>query len=591
MAWSRATLCARRVLVVRYRDDYTERLRGCLDGASDWYDVERRFNADVTDEELDDARPVVYAFGYMLVGPDSDSQRAQYGVFAPRLSWGEGGHFPEPLSDLADDYLPVWNDYAVATDVDPVAASRLHDLLWARRHGERPVDHARAAARAYLALADRWESMALVGSLTRALELAVEINDEAILADAVTASLAAIDTEINTAAEWRPGIPLRLVARLVALRPNRRPPGLVALLEALGARYGADPFIAQDIVDLRGALLSADESRAEQEDQVARWRAEAARATGVTRYAHLQHALEIARTHGLAELADDVLVELQGATPEELDLKAIEAGVTMPVAEVDAYVDGFATGIDSLPEALARFGIEGPPGGEVDDNEQLVRDLSQQHPLTTLIPTQVLGAYGSLIFDARSEDDHQRLELAKHEAMRIQLWAPIAARVLDALLERLGPPDDDRLGDFFTTDAIDGEVGGRLADGLRRYAAGDLEGAAHTLVPQIEAAIRALAARAGVRVIRNPRDGQPGGVQPLGAILAGLGGRLDESWRRYLANLLTDSLGLNLRNAISHGLHGPVARGEVALLLHAACHLAVLKVDRPDPRADTADGS
>lgn len=81
---------------MRYRDDYAERLRACLDGASDWYDVERRFNADVTDEELDDARPVVYAFGYMLVAPGSESQRANYGVFAPRLSWGEGGHFPEP---------------------------------------------------------------------------------------------------------------------------------------------------------------------------------------------------------------------------------------------------------------------------------------------------------------------------------------------------------------------------------------------------------------------------------------------------------------------------------------------------------------
>lgn len=575
---------------MRYRNDYAERLRACLDGASDWYDVERRFNAEVTDDELDDTRPVVYAFGYMLVAPGRDSQRVQYGVFAPRLSWGEGGHFPEPLGDLPDDYLPIWNDYALATDVDPVAASRLHDLLWVRRHGERPVDHARAAARAYLALADRWESMALVGSLTRALELAVEIKDEAILAEVVTASLAVIDAEINEPGEWRPGIPLRLVGRLVALRPNRRPPALLALLEALGARYGADPFIAQDVVDLRGVLLSADESRAQQEDQVARWRAEASRATGVTRYAHLQHALEIARTHGLAELADDVLVELQGITPDELDLKAVEAELTMPAAEVDAYVSGFATGIDSLPEALARFGVEGPPTGKVEDNEQLVRDLAQRHPLTTLIPTQVLGAYGSLIFDARSDDDHHRLGIAKHEAMRIQLWAPIAARVLDALLERLGPPDDGQLGAFFTTDVIDGEVGGRLADGLRRYAAGDFEGAAHTLVPQIEAAIRALAARAGVRVIRNPRDGQPGGVQPLGAILAGLGGRLNESWRRYLANLLTDSLGVNLRNSISHGLHGPVTRGEVALLVHAACHLAVLKVDRPGWGADADNG-
>lgn len=53
---------------------------------------------------------------------------------------------------------------------------------------------------------------------------------------------------------------------------------------------------------------------------------------------------------------------------------------------------------------------------------------------------------------------------------------------------------------------------------------------------------------------------------------------MDESWRRYLANLLCDPLGLNLRNTIGHGLIAEVDQYNAALLVHAACHLATLTV-------------
>ena len=108
---------------------------------------------------------------------------------------------------------------------------------------------------------------------------------------------------------------------------------------------------------------------------------------------------------------------------------------------------------------------------------------------------------------------------------------------------------------------------------MLRFFDDDNDGALHILVPQLEAAIRGAAARAGVVVIKTPRGGTPGGVRALGGILADLKGRLDESWRRYLVNSLTDVLGVNLRNQLSHGLHGPTARGDVAMAIHIACHL------------------
>lgn len=125
-------------------------------------------------------------------------------------------------------------------------------------------------------------------------------------------------------------------------------------------------------------------------------------------------------------------------------------------------------------------------------------------------------------------------------------------------------------------------MAGRIADAVLRFFAGDEEGALHILVPQLEAAIRGAAARAGVVVIKTPRGPTPGGVRALGGILADLQGRLDESWRRYLANALADPLGVNLRNQLSHGLHGPTARGDLAIAIQIACHLRLWR-----PNADT----
>jgi hypothetical protein len=92
-------------------------------------------------------------------------------------------------------------------------------------------------------------------------------------------------------------------------------------------------------------------------------------------------------------------------------------------------------------------------------------------------------------------------------------------------------------------------------------------------IPQLEAAIRSAAVSLQIVVIKNPQGERPGGVRQLGALLADLRGRMDEAWRRYLMTALNDSLGLNLRDLVSHGLYGPVSRADVAIALHIALHL------------------
>lgn len=564
---------------MQFREDFLDQLRSCLEKEGEWHRVERCFREALDEDAGEDARPVVWAFGYMLVGRRKEEPRERSGVFAPMIVWENGASFPPPLAEIEDDAAPIWADYAKATEDYPLAASRFHDLLWVVRFGDRAVDHACAAIDAYLELGEIVETMDLVDCISRALEIGSEIGDENRIAAAVKKAVEVSEVEIAETNERRPGIPMNLLEDLAALKPERRPDNLMDLIEAAGKRYGADPWIAQSASELRASLLPSEERAALAEEQVARWRAEAQKGDGLLRYIHLQHALELARKHSLTKQAEEILVELQSITPEELDLKKISAEVKIPREKTDPFIKSFGEQ-DSWEAALERLGAEGPPitEGPAEQPETL---------LSRIIPTQVIGSRSSLVFGAAEEEDHDRLDASKDDALRIQLWGALMVEILDTIRDRFGPPDRNALVDFFTTELIDASIASRLADALLRFFDGDDDGALHIAIPQIEASIRSIAAHLGIVVIKNPQGERPGGVRPLGALLTDLRGRTDEAWRRYFVNALNDSLGLNLRDQVSHGLYGPVSRRDVATALHIALQL---RLWRATPARDDSDG-
>lgn len=555
---------------MQFREDLLDQLRSCLEKEGEWHGVERCFREALGEDAGEDARPVVWAFGYMLVGRRREEPRERSGVFAPMIEWENGASFPPPLAEIEEAVAPIWADYAKATEDYPLAASRFHDLLWVVRFGDRAVDHARAAIDAYLELGEIAETMDLVDCISRALEIGSEISDEARIAAAVKKAVEVIEAEIAEPNERRPGIPMNLLEDLVALKSERQPDNLMDMIEASGKRYGADPWIAQSASELRASVLPPEERAALAEEQVARWRAEAQKGDGLLRYVHLQHALELARKHSLTKRAEEILVELQSITPEELDLKKISAEVKIPREKIDPFIESFGEQ-ESWEAALERLGAEGPP---------LPAEPSGQSEtlLSRIIPTQVIGPRSSLIFGAAEEDDHDRLGTSKDDALRIQLWGTLMVEILDTIRDRFGTPDRTALIDFFATELIDASIAARLADALLRFFDEDYDGALHVAVPQIEASIRSTAAHLGIVVIKNPQGARPGGVRPLGALLADLRGRTDEAWRRYFLNALTDSLGLNLRDQVSHGLYGAVSRGDVAIALHIALQLRLWRL-------------
>jgi len=179
---------------MKFRDDFAEILRTCSSEPEDWLAVESCFRKNIDEDDPDvveDARPVVWAFGYMLVASRREETRERYGVFG--AAWEiEGSIFPPPLTELPDEVLEIWVKYADALKGSPFAISRLNDLLWVRKFGDDKVTFARAAIDAYLEVAASADSMTLVDALLRAIEIGNETRDEERLPGAVEKAVEAI---------------------------------------------------------------------------------------------------------------------------------------------------------------------------------------------------------------------------------------------------------------------------------------------------------------------------------------------------------------------------------------------------------------
>lgn len=550
-----------------------DRLRAAIEAGDGWYAIESAFSATVDDDEIDAARPAVYAFGYMLVTERGEDTRARTGPFAPRIEWQHSA-FPQPLDDVPSEILDAWAELFQTLD-QPPAQARLGDLLWVRRHGDRPDLRARAAATGYLTLATapKWEVTDRVDSVARAIELARELRDGDLLESAVDVCAEFARAELSDPPERRPGVPLRLLEQLASLPAEKRPADLAALLAAAFEQFGADPFLAESVMEMQVQIAAADDKAAIRRQQIERWRDAAQHGDGLLRRAYLQRGQELAASVGEAELAAQLAEETQSIPPEDMDMHPVGHEVEMSYEAADRFIDAVAKHED-LTLGLLAFGAEGPPAADLDQLDATIADLAQRFPLSRLVTRQVLGEFNALVFEATTPEQHARVDLAHYRALAIKLFEPIAARILDGLAHKLRQPSREELAACFGRNLIDDETAAVLADGAARYWEDDVAGAAHLMAPSIEAAVRRSAAQLGIPVIKLPRGEAPGGVVTLGALLSALEGRLDEPWRRHLVNLLIDPLGVNLRNRVAHGLAGEVTRGEVALMIHAALFIS-----------------
>lgn len=558
-------------------------IRVALADAGDWFQVADALRVGEGGDALAGHRA---AFSYMFVERTQEEYRERYGPLAPMIETADSV-YPAPLDLLPPEAAGIWTRALEVLDA-PLLQSRYGDLLWCLRHGPSPHRYARAALAAYevLTTGDD-ELLTATHSMQRALEIALELNDRD-AADRIAASAVGRAESLLSDGPERPGVVLRLLEAAAALPVPRRPAGLTDRVLHAERVYEGDPRLSDAVADLLAALAPDEAMRREiRRRQVGRWQAAIDRAASFERQVDIQHALELATLHGLPELATALRHQLQASLLDPIDLQKVGGEVEVARAEIDRVVASFV-GDDSAPDALQRLAAHCPTGDPANQL-RLAEELRAQHPIQFLVTRVVISEDNIPLRFIRSPEEHLLAQVRRQEVMAVRFFAAVTLLpTLDALVERYGVPATAEIATMLEGGAIDHATAGSMAEQIVLVLGGEShDAAAHSLVPRIERVIRELARRAGVLIIREPSGDKPGGVRSLGAILADLEGVLPETWRRYFACLLTDDLGINLRNRVAHGLVEGVERQDAALLVHAALslsHFTLRVADEVNPR-------
>jgi hypothetical protein len=566
-----------------------DHLEQALTGASSWFSVYSALLPLVPKGAEERYRPLIWAFAFDLLGPEEVERREREGsAFGAMMEFGEEGRIPPKLAEVPEGTTEVWAEAYEAIS-EPRSRARLGDLLWEAHVEPRPDLKARSAVEALVELseAEDWEPMESTDGLVRALELSQRLSDQQ-LAQQVIARMGSLIREEMAVEEERPGIPFTLLRALVDLPGSMRPEDLGELIGLCEERYGQDTFQLDTAIDLRTQLVPPDERRELRQRQVQIWRKRAADADGILRLSFLRNALDLARTHGLTAEAEKMRVELAQIAEEDLGLKAISSEIQVSSEEIERYVSSFVYPED-WRKSLQRFALHGPPGGEPEKLDEDVSKQMQDHPFQFLVTKMVLDPdTGIPIFEASDEASHRRAASAQQRMFAMRLWGMFAMQILQKIESESGRPGHEELTEFFSTELIDASNAERIAEALELWWDHKVDQSAHILAPRLEAVIREMARLVGLPIVREPVANRPGRVRGLGEILDGLKGHLaTPGWHAYFTSLLADPLGLNLRNVIAHGLRSEIGVDDAALMIHVACHLAMLAQSKgPDPGQD-----
>lgn len=520
--------------------------------------------------------PFVFAFEYMYVEDSKGDYYKRYGPFAPWIEL-EKLVFPPPLETLSDDTPNQWAQ-VLDNSKSPLLRSRLSDLLWVRKWRPRPDQYAKIAIETYLILLDRLNPLYRAYYTKRVLDLSIEISDQEHKNQVIQRIIESCNDELNSP-NLRPGVFLRLIQSLLSLPKQEIPNEVDNLLQSAIEIYNDNVLIANTINELMIKRADKEKKKQLQIMQVERWEREAEKVeSNLVKQSHLQKALEIARNFGLKQKVQELRVKIQSVSPID-EMHEISTETQIPVKEIENFINSFVQ--QNWQESLIRFGAYGPPSGDYRKNIEMVERLFQNFPLQFLIQQVVLDENGFPIKYARTIEENKELALVRQEIIGIHLFSLLSSHILEKIKDTHEVPDYNELKEFFTTEIISEDIANAIAKAIHWYYKGEFNVCSFLITPAIEAVFRYIARELGFAIIKEPVGNNPGGVVTLGAILEMLGDKMDESWRRYFYNLLSNPIGVNLRNRICHGLLFETGKGFASLLVHVVCNLRLLKVKNP----------
>ena len=541
-------------------------------------------------------RTAVAALQYSLTESD-EPRRETYGPFVPMLETG-GAVIPPYTSDLDRDVLATW-ERLVGIVESPIVAARLHDLLWVTRSGSSPHEHARAAIDNYIAATElaRCDGLEPFSFLDRAFDLSRELRVSGV-AERVgrRAGEEVVSEYMRQEADPRPGVVIRLLTLLVRLPAAARPDDLHKHLDEGHVLFtGNYPDDRIALFQLQERLAGNDQAEIDRLRRASvelwiQWAEQQEKE--LLRQDSLNRAIEIAnKTEGAADIRDDARRRIANTDPDDLHLHSIEASMKVSTEEIEKVV-GPVVGRDEIGSALDRLGRWWPPTGNPAEVAAAVDKLMERFVIRQLASQVVLDDQGRPLRYLETAQEKRDREIARYEILSARTHAVFAQIVLDRIGQTY-TPDHDELTTLFRTELITSDQAGVFARAMQYYWAGGFDESIHIALPRIEAVLRQRLAAAGGVTWNPPQHGtsptrRDGGVKSLGEILRGLSECMpDEQHAMHV--LLTDAVGLNLRNRYLHGLvthnqDDQALQQDAVLVLWIAARLRLLQ---REPSADS----
>ena len=400
--------------------------------------------------------------------------------------------YPPAIAAVPDPVVELWRALLAAVTA-PGARARLADLLATRRDGNVPA-LATQAADAYLDFAAGTNELSfdVVDALLRGWTLARRFRLAA-QADRARAALLAAAMVVVASGE-SPGSSVPMLASLCADRGNPAVDGRVddLLVRAMKA-YADRSNIVAELATLRRARAATDDERRRidrEEAESALARAEPA--TGAVRLALLQEAVGVARRRNVPDVRDRATALLQRITPGELGLQPIVAKSSLPVDVVTPFLAPFTMSPD-WRDGLEFFLSTDSPMGSVDllrETEKEQRNLSS---LSRFLPTQLLRHDGMPSWSPPTEKARIAHEVAQIGLTHARTNGGLLADGLRLFADEYGPIDPaDIAAELVARWGCDERMAGVLGRAFGHFWRGDYEACVHVVVPQIEAALRAL---------------------------------------------------------------------------------------------------
>lgn len=594
-------------------------------------DMLRSWEAEHPDEEISqEVRWEIWALD-MMVRPKNQDSEQPVERFHPLIEWSNGVKYPDVETLTADDRAIEHYRRRANETSNPIQRARYADFLWealGRRKAPDAFRFGLMAGEAYIEVADlclrQIEYIEFADALTRAAELARQLNNRNLAEKVVAAILATLNT-LSGEDKYRWVLDLGDIlisyteSRFADLVPTRTLEHIRDICcEGIAHHDGQQQ---RNLSILHGLMELCSTASQKIGDEESWWTWKMAIAESFKKEARQRETAEGPSGGSLvafkfAENALHLYQQLASQASSDTDRQRLQAKVQELRREIRRLIRQAEREMKEIsvsleiprdaPEQLVGPLLEIEPERvfeslsmipsllpDLDHLRQQAEEMAEKYIFVSLFATISLR-------DGRKIDEIPALE-GESARFREQLdmWFQTHWQLLDFIFYRL--KDTDRftpeafMAHVLRWELIDERHIPFLKVGLERYFAEDYVSAAHVLAPRVESILKAAFEQTGLppMVVPNIRQIRE---QTLGAFLRReeVKQALGEPIWTYLDYTLVDEQGLNLRNDVAHGWIDflDCSRSTVQILLFVILLLTRLSiVDRREEAvwSETAD--